>query len=254
MDVATSKTVEFLKLKNRVNVIFSRAMDGFALIADCGLYHTKTDASRSYLLPGQLQVSFWPSHKLGGASVKPSEGAISRIERSNAWQWKHTGSTFAEKEYLSTYMLGKNMNVMYQRDFYERCSEKAMTLLDTTIFNKSQKEAVQYLRQLPNGMGIIIGPVATGKTTFIENVVQPFLLTKEPPSVTDDEENNVFYDADEKLGSNITQTRVLMLSFNCTNMPFVVFYKTLCPDDYSPPHFRLDAGTSSIFPFHIPNI
>lgn len=43
MNVATSKTVEFLKLKNRVNVIFSRAMNEFALIADCGLYHAKTD-------------------------------------------------------------------------------------------------------------------------------------------------------------------------------------------------------------------
>lgn len=59
-------------------------------------------------------------------------------------------------------------------------------------------------------MGIITGPAATGKTAFIENVVQPFLLTKEPPSVADDEEGDVFYDADEQLGSDITQTCVLM--------------------------------------------
>lgn len=33
IDVVTSKPVGFLKLRNRVNVAFSRAMDGFAVIA-----------------------------------------------------------------------------------------------------------------------------------------------------------------------------------------------------------------------------
>lgn len=45
--------------------------------------------------------------------------------------------------------------------------------------NRSQKEAVDYLRELPNGMGIITSPAATGKTTFVERVVQPFLANQD---------------------------------------------------------------------------
>ena len=60
--------------------------------------------------------------------------------------------------------------------FFKNCSDESMSLLSTDGLNNSHVAALSYLRKIRNGVGMITGPAATGKTAFIERVVQPFLF------------------------------------------------------------------------------
>ena len=84
-----------------------------------------------------------------------------------------------------TYLLGKNIDVTVRTDIYAPCPTPAMALLQTQRFNEAQLHGLTYLRELPNGIGIVTGPAATGKTSFIVTVVQPFLWspTNLPPVI-----------------------------------------------------------------------
>lgn len=74
------------------------------------------------------------------------------------------------------YLFGKDMTTQRSEDFFKNCSDESMSLLSTDGLNNSHVPALSYLRKIRNGVGIINSPAATGKTAFIERVVQPFLF------------------------------------------------------------------------------
>lgn len=74
-------------------------------------------------------------------------------------------------------LLGRDVNYT-DVNVYSHCSDEAMTLLKPDKFNEAQNEGLEYLYKLPNGMGIVTGPAATGKTEFILTILQPFLHAK----------------------------------------------------------------------------
>ncbi|KAI9789412.1 MAG: ATP-dependent helicase NAM7 [Peltula sp. TS41687] len=62
-------------------------------------------------------------------------------------------------------------------DLYQVAQDQDKMDADITAinFNKSQRKAVEYLRHLPNGLGIISGPPGTGKSWFITRSIVPLL-------------------------------------------------------------------------------
>ena len=72
-------------------------------------------------------------------------------------------------------LLGKSISRLGDHNIYSPCSEAAMRLLKPERFNPAQLQGLEYLKKLPQRMGIITGPAATGKTEFIVTVLQPFL-------------------------------------------------------------------------------
>jgi hypothetical protein len=76
------------------------------------------------------------------------------------------------------FLLGKTMNVLTHSKIYSKCSSKAVDLVPTEHFNTGQHRALEYVQALPNGVGIITGPAATGKTQFILDILQPFLSNR----------------------------------------------------------------------------
>lgn len=69
------------------------------------------------------------------------------------------------------------MTVQFRSDIYAGCFDKAMDLLKMNDFNDAQHRGLQHLRALPNGIGLITGPAATGKTTLIITIIQSFLFS-----------------------------------------------------------------------------
>lgn len=100
----------------------------------------------------------------------------------------------AQSSWWRSMLLGKDMTCRANSDIYENCHSKAMALLKTEELNEIQQQGVQYLRNLPNGIGLITGSAVTGKIAFIERVIQPFLL-----SPTNDQSS--IFTADQSLNS-----------------------------------------------------
>lgn len=63
----------------------------------------------------------------------------------------------------------------FRIDTFDQCFSAAMALLRNTKLNQAQNEAIQYLRNLPNGLDLITGPAATKKTELLIFVAQLFL-------------------------------------------------------------------------------
>ena len=74
-------------------------------------------------------------------------------------------------------LLDKNIIGRINSDIYEHCHSKTMSLLETRELNKTQQQSVQYLRNLLNEIDLITKSAITIKITFIERVIQLFLLS-----------------------------------------------------------------------------
>ena len=122
-----------------------------------------------------VQITSHPAHLVGVKCVLSQKTfqrqmiGINKLYRAPTSWWR-------------SMLLGKDITCRINSDIYEHSHAKAMVLLETGKLNNTQQRGVEYLRSLPNGIGLITGPAATGKTAFIERVVQPFLL-----SPTDDQ-------------------------------------------------------------------
>ena len=84
------------------------------------------------------------------------------------------------------FFLGKNVTAMFYTDIYSQCSPSAKSLLDTKNLNAAQRKAVDLVKHLPNGIGFITGPAATGKTALQVAIMKPFLWA--PPTKSGDDD------------------------------------------------------------------
>jgi hypothetical protein len=114
-------------------------------------------------------VSRHPSHLVGldvltnSKTFKRQIVGLQKLFRDEQCRW------------WKNFLVGKTMSVLTRSNIYEKCSAEAMSLLKTDHFNDDQRQALDYVKALPNGVGLITGPAATGKSSFILDVLQPFL-------------------------------------------------------------------------------
>ncbi|MCJ1467567.1 hypothetical protein MMC07_006192 [Pseudocyphellaria aurata] len=73
------------------------------------------------------------------------------------------------------FILGKDLGVKSEPDIYRQCSQKAKSLLNITFLNAAQQKAIELVKRPVNGIGLITGPAATGKTLLLVAMVMPFL-------------------------------------------------------------------------------
>ncbi|MCJ1423013.1 hypothetical protein MMC29_000894 [Sticta canariensis] len=100
------------------------------------------------------------------------------------------------------FLLGKNVTPMFYTDIYSRCSSSAKSLLDTNKLNAAQRKAVDLVKRLPNGVGLITGPAATGKTALLVTMVKLFLWAPATKSGDNDSVKPTL-DFDDDAGENV---------------------------------------------------
>ena len=118
----------------------------------------------------RVKLSAYWYYRLGGGSLTNISALCALGSFRSRRQVKNLSATNS-----GTAILGRYIRANFNTVIYARCSPLAMSFLDTSCFNTSQRHAIDSARHLPNGIRLITGLAATGKTALLVAMVMPFL-------------------------------------------------------------------------------